>query len=425
MGRSVPGSGPLKRLAGGVVGRRSSRVTWPLATVLAGAIVVATTFAVSGAVKREEQAARARAERYTNTVLFGAIDEGMVGEPILGRFYRRLLINVQAGIMTDERVARVRILSPDGTLLFSTGERDKIGGSVPVPEDLIRNAAAGTVGTVVGRATVAPRATIRGEVEELFQTFVPLRVQGRAAVVGVSQIDFLEDELRGAAVRPWRPVQATAGFALAVFALLTFAAFRFPPARPGAVAEVEYPPASEAIAPGEDAMAQADTATAPEHSRAEVEAAARAAEEELQAAREQLKQAEEAYRWLNSKARQSDDRARELEGQVQALQTRLDESAMEHAAAVEAQDAERTTEVAEAAALAEQRARAAEEELQRSEAMRAELAGERERADEELRALEQRMRLAEQRSDRAAALRSRLANARAREDDEPKAASSE
>lgn len=454
MDASLPGSSRL-------VGRPSGRAVWVLLAVLAAAAFVAAGANADNALRREESAARARAERYTNTVLFRAMTEEMIGQPILGPFYRSLLIDVQAGIMTDEGVAGVRIFSPEGVLLFSTGERDRIGERMTGVQEQVATAAEGRTGTLVAEATVAPRATLRGEVERVHQTFVPLRIQGRAAVVGVAEIDQRYAGLEAAASAFWRPVRTASGIAFVLFALLALLASRavpWPRTRPAADGREkeessEAPGATTAAVPdrvspepddaGEELRAAAEAARSAAELHAAAEAArvaqdsagatddrraaeelARAAEEELESAGQQIRQAEEAYRWLNQKARQSEDRIKDLEAQLKRFLGTLAEDQARHATALAADDLARTDILRQAMAQAEARARIAEEELRRSEEMRAMLEEQISKADAGLRAVEARLRLSDKGSpDGSAVLRGRLASARPPSDDEePQAA---
>src|SRR5438093_10181929 len=81
----------------------------------------------SAAVGNQEQAAEARAVSYVHDVIADTLTPHIVSEPILGPDYRELIITVQKGILSDDRVARIRIWRPDGTLVFSSDQRDRVG----------------------------------------------------------------------------------------------------------------------------------------------------------------------------------------------------------------------------------------------------------------------------------------------------------
>ena len=126
-------------------------------------------------------AAERRALLYGDTVLHHALDARDVSTPLAGTAYRNLQAVVQDRVFDDPLVARVRLWSPDGTLLFSTAanERGKIG-RLRVNEDPAITAAAG--GAVASRLATVPFATPSGgdaAPTDLFETFVPLRVTDR------------------------------------------------------------------------------------------------------------------------------------------------------------------------------------------------------------------------------------------------------
>jgi hypothetical protein len=105
----------------------------------AGALFVALTLLAASngraALSDEQTQAPARAVGYTQTVLFDALDADLLADQIRGPDYRDLIIEVTGGIMTDVGFARVRIWSPDGTLLFSTESLEQIGTEVETPSE--------------------------------------------------------------------------------------------------------------------------------------------------------------------------------------------------------------------------------------------------------------------------------------------------
>ena len=173
-------------------------------------------------------AAERRALLYGDTVLQRTLTARDVATSLAGTTYRHLQAVVQDRVFDDPLVARVRLWSPDGTLLFSTAanERRKIG-RLRVAEDPAITAAAG--GAVTSRLATVPFArssTGDAAQTDLFETFVPLRVTDRTDVLGAVQFDQYFDAVRSAAVGPWRAVQwACAGLAV-VFGAVTLRSFR-------------------------------------------------------------------------------------------------------------------------------------------------------------------------------------------------------
>ena len=173
-------------------------------------------------------AAERRALLYGDTVLQRALTARDVSTALAGTTYRNLQAVVQERVFDDPLVARVRLWSPDGTLLFSTAanERRKIG-RLRVNQDPAITAAAG--GAVTSRLATEPFArssTGDAAQTDLFETFVPLRVTDRTDVLGAVQFDQYFDAGRSAAAGPWRAVQwACAGLAV-MFGAVTLRSFR-------------------------------------------------------------------------------------------------------------------------------------------------------------------------------------------------------
>ena len=206
---------------------RQSRFVWGGATV----VFVALTLLAAGygrtMLADETAQAQARAVGYTQTVLFGALDADLLAEEIRGPQYRDLIIEVTGGIMTDEGVARVRIWSPDGTLLFSTESLEQIGTTAEnrAPIDLGMQ---DKVSSQLSEATVAGKPGLTGTTEQLYQTFVPIHVRERTAVLGVAEIDRRYAAIVDAAEQPWRRLRAGLAGAALVCALLFLLSLRRP-----------------------------------------------------------------------------------------------------------------------------------------------------------------------------------------------------
>jgi hypothetical protein len=185
--------------------------------VLALALLVAllaTVFLSRGSIDDAEAQAQTRAVDWANTVLFDALTPEQVTEPILGPDYRELLITVQAGILSDDRAARVRIWNTGGELIFSDDQRDKIGEFVAQDNPQIEAALAGDTVSVPTDTSVAPKSGLAGSDERLFQTFVPLRLVNQLGVSGVVQIDQRYSVIEAAASDVWQTVRLSLVIAL-------------------------------------------------------------------------------------------------------------------------------------------------------------------------------------------------------------------
>ena len=226
---------------------RQSRFIWGGATV----VFVALTLLAGGyrrtALADETAQAQTRAVGYTQTVLFDALDADLLAEEIRGPQYRDLIIEVTGGIMTDEGVVRVRIWSPDGTLLFSTESLEQIGTTAEnrAPIDLgMQN----HVSSLLSEATVAGKPGLAGTTEQLYQTFVPIHVRERTTVLGVAEIDRRYAAIVDAAEQPWKRVRAGLAGAALVCALLFLLSLR----RPKSTIDLVEAPRSIAAEPVSD-----------------------------------------------------------------------------------------------------------------------------------------------------------------------------
>lgn len=224
-----------------------ARLVWGGIALLVLLALIGSVMLSRTAVRDQEQAAQARAVAYVHDVLFDALTPHLVGEPILGPNYREIIISVQAGILSDDRVARIRIWKTDGTLVFSSDQRDRIGEFVAQDSPQIGSAADGSTVSLVTQAKVAPKSGLAGADEKLYETFVPLRLLNELGISGVVQIDQRYSAIQSAADRVWRPVQIGLALALLAALVLLVRSFRRPVAETVAEAPRDVrvsPPAS-------------------------------------------------------------------------------------------------------------------------------------------------------------------------------------
>ena len=186
---------------------RSARLVWGGISLLLLVLLVGSFLLSRGSIEESEQEAENHAETLAASVLFDQLTPEIVAGDILGPEYRELIIAVQAGILSDDRVAQVRIWKPDGDLIFSTAQRDKITEFVAEDNPQIQQAADGETNSLITNTTVAARSGLEGSDEQLFETFVPLRLANELSVSGVVQIDQRYEEIRADALSVWRPVQ--------------------------------------------------------------------------------------------------------------------------------------------------------------------------------------------------------------------------
>lgn len=200
-----------------VPGRRTRFFLLGLGIALVG--LLALSFAMSGSGLDETEAeAQARAERYVEAFVIAEVTPEIASKDILGSAYRELLIGVQAGILSDHRVVRIRIWKAGGDLIFSTAQRDNIEEYVAVDHPQIGRATTGETVSIATEAAVRPQPGLAGSDDRMFQTFVPLRLEDGVGPFPVAEVDQRYSAIQEAATRIWRLVQLFLILALVGFA---------------------------------------------------------------------------------------------------------------------------------------------------------------------------------------------------------------
>ncbi len=191
-----------------------------LLVALSGALLAMSIVQRDRALEQQYEDGQERAELYAATVFRTALDPVDVATPLDGDRRDSLFAEVQAFVLTDPTVARVRLWDPEGTLLFSTDPAENPGDT---SEDLaIRSASGGSVESRLALEPLSPPpaedATRRAT--PLFQTFAPLRIRGSADVVGAVEVEQFAAALEERADEPWWIVQAGASGVTVLLALL-------------------------------------------------------------------------------------------------------------------------------------------------------------------------------------------------------------
>jgi hypothetical protein len=191
-----------------------------LLVALAGALLAMSIVQRDRALEQEYEDGQARAELYAATVFRSALDPISVAAPLLGDRRESLFAEVQAFVLTDPTVARVRLWNPEGTLLFSTDPADNPGDTSEDPA--IGNASGGSVESRLVMEPLSPPPTEEADrrATPLFQTFSPLRIRGSADVVGAVEVEEFAAALEERADDPWWIVQAGASGVTVLLALL-------------------------------------------------------------------------------------------------------------------------------------------------------------------------------------------------------------
>ena len=225
-------------------GPSNARRVLILLVALSGVLLAMSIVQRDRALEQQYEDGQERAELYAATVFRTALDPGDVATPLEGDRRDSLFAEVQAFVLTDPTVARVRLWDPEGTLLFSTDPAENPGDT---SEDLaIRSASGGSVESRLALEPLSPPpaedATRRAT--PLFQTFAPLRIRGSADVVGAVEIEQFAAALEERADEPWWIVQAGASgvtVLLALLALISVARGLRRPAAPARRAKEDRP----------------------------------------------------------------------------------------------------------------------------------------------------------------------------------------
>lgn len=191
---------------------RAGRALWGGLALVALALLGLTSLLSARAEESAEIDARQRAERAAAAVLLGELSPRLASGDIVGAERRDLLEAVRSRILNDDRVARVRIWSTDGELIFSSTTRDDVSAVIAEDHLQFSQAAGGVPASVTVDATETAGP--------LLQTFVPLRIPDGVAPYAVAEIDQRYDAIRAEANRIWRPVQIGLVVALGAVAVL-------------------------------------------------------------------------------------------------------------------------------------------------------------------------------------------------------------
>jgi chromosome segregation ATPase len=193
---------------------RNGRIAWGAGVLGLLALLVATIPLSGGSLARAEAEAGRWAEDKALEVVVSGVRPEIVARDVTGEDYRRLLVRIQAGILSDDEATTVRIWRIDGNLLFSTAQRDDVAEVTIQGHPSIERAAGGEVVSVLSDDT-SEVPGLRPPKQPLFQTFVPLQPSGAKSVMGVVEIDQPYSSIHDPALRLWRLLQLVLAVALA------------------------------------------------------------------------------------------------------------------------------------------------------------------------------------------------------------------
>jgi hypothetical protein len=262
----------------------ASKYVWGLMALAAAGALVFAIMNGGNAADDERTNAQARAVAYVEEALIPRVEGLDLTEPITGQAAESLGAGVERTILSDRRIARVRIWSDGGRILFSTDRSDAPGSNAALNDELLVEASNG------GVLTLSDVTDTGGEADperSLLRTYVPI---GSSTVAEIDQTD--EGTL--AAVRTeWRYYQILAGVLLALFLVLVGLSLR-DPIEP---INVGVPFAASSIPPGYSLID----------------------DDRLHAVHEVYRLASERVERMQQKLEESEEARRRLEGDIQRV----------------------------------------------------------------------------------------------------------
>ena len=169
-------------------------------------LLLGASFVLPGSsVSRAEREAQEHAESLSSSVVDAQLTPDLLTRDIDGIDRRDLTVRVQEGILSDDRFEVVRIWRLDGGLIYSTARRDDVNAVVAGEDQSIQQALRGRTVSVLSSAGTYHEGLERPS-EELFETFIPIRLSG-TSVDGVVQIDQRYDAIDDQPHGLWRSVQ--------------------------------------------------------------------------------------------------------------------------------------------------------------------------------------------------------------------------
>lgn len=155
---------------------------------LFGATALATAAGDDAIVARLEAAA-ADARTSVGGVLTSELAADEVADAIDAADFPELYVVLRAEVLTDPTIMRVRIWSPEGEILFSTGDRAEIG-TAPAGDRPLADVMSGeTVSRDITEPFTAATAGLDPRPRRMWQTWLPLVTRDRTEPQGVVQVD--------------------------------------------------------------------------------------------------------------------------------------------------------------------------------------------------------------------------------------------
>lgn len=174
---------------------REQLVRWwrPLAAAAVGvALLIASALAASSrdeAIDDRLDAASAAAASGAGALLTRELTVDEVAEPLDAGDFRDLYVLLRAEVLTEPSVARVRIWSSDGVILFSTGDRAEIGTAPGVGRGLAEALQGERSSRTTSERFTPATAGLEAVPTRMWETWVPLRTADRTDAQGAVEVD--------------------------------------------------------------------------------------------------------------------------------------------------------------------------------------------------------------------------------------------
>lgn len=191
---------------------RGTSIVWQFAItsfIVFGLIGVGIAALRAGELRASsEEAAQVRAELIAESVIAPLLGPADLAGPVIAVRYRELDRAIHEFAMEDAGVERVKIWNHDGMVVFSN-DQEQVGLEPELEEDLLE-AFEGEVASEISDLSEAENASERTLADQLFETYVPIKLSGGAdpdevdAVIEIYQdysaiqreIDRLNDTLK-------------------------------------------------------------------------------------------------------------------------------------------------------------------------------------------------------------------------------------
>lgn len=149
--------------------------------------IAAMVLIVRSARDRAERAGAEHASFVADAVLAPTLEGMDLSEPLTGTDYARVLEVVRERVLADGRDVRVKVWSPDGTIVFAD-EPALVGQRFPGEVGELAEVLEGHVESGISELAAAENVEERKIADKLLEVYAPLRTEPGGAVVAVAEL---------------------------------------------------------------------------------------------------------------------------------------------------------------------------------------------------------------------------------------------